>query len=162
MSDELVPTPEEKREIDAIFQRLAPAGDTLGIYHVIESQLGVLHTRSMALIQLAGVVITVTGFSGRIIADTNLIAQLCIITGLVLVLVAAAICLAFVMPVRWVTSYLHLPPEQWILTALRRRRRKSRAFALASAILILGLTFYIAAISIMLLNPTAAELTMIR
>lgn len=162
MTDAPTPDPDEKREIDAIFSRLAPDGNLLSVYNVIEGQLGVLHTRSMSLIQLAGVVITVTGFSGRIIADTNLTAQMSIITGLVLVLVAAAVCLGFVMPVRWVSSYLHLPPEQWVLTALRRRKRKNRAFALASAILVLGLTFYILAISIMLLNPGAAELKMVR
>lgn len=160
--DEYNPTPWEEREIDAIFSRFSPDEDPVPVYDIIDGQLNVMHNRSMALIQLAGVVITVTGFSGRIIADTNLAAQLCIITGLSLVLVSAAICLAFVMPIRWITSYIHLPPRTWLLTALRRRRRKNKAFGIASMILVVGLVFYIVAISIMLLNPGAAELHLAR
>lgn len=156
------PNPEEEIEIDSIFKHFSPDGDPVPIYQIIDNQLNVMHNRSMSLIQLAGVVITVTGFSGRIIADTNLAAQLCIIIGVSLVLVAAAICLTFVMPIRWITSYMNLPPRIWLLTAIRRRKKKNRAFAIASAVLIVGMVFYITAISIMLLNPEAAELQLVR
>jgi hypothetical protein len=57
------------------------------------------------------------------------------------------------MPIRWMSSYLHLPVQDWLLIALRRRQRKSIAFTIASWTLILGLILYVAAISIMLLNP---------
>lgn len=153
---------QEQSEMASIFRHYGADGDVREVYRLVEGQHTIVHQRAQALTQLAGVVITVTGFSGRIIADTNVTAQVCIVAGLVLVLCSAAIALLFVMPIRWMSSYLDLPPEQWLLTALRRRKRKSRAFALATWILILGLLFYVAAISLMLLNPEAAELTRVR
>lgn len=112
--------------------------------------------------QLAGVVITVTGFSGRIIADTSSAAQNLIVFGLALVAAAACLALGFVMPIRWVSVYMHLPVEDWVLVTLRRRERKARAIRVATAVLVLGMIAYMSAIGMMLLHPEAAELKRVR
>lgn len=149
----------EKTEIEHLHRVF---GEAPRIYQVLDAQLAALHSRALSLVQIAGVVITVTGFSGRIIADTNHIAQLMIVTGLSLVVVAAAIAIGFVMPVRWISTYMHLGEEKWMAVAIRRRNRKTHAFWLASVILLFGMTFYIGSISIMLMNPQAAELKKVR
>lgn len=156
------PTPDEQREIDAIIAHFGKNDDRQSIYRLVDGQLNVLHARATSLIQLASVVITVTGFSGRIIADTNDLAQGLIIAGVTLVLVAAVVSLLFVLPIRWISSLLHLSTQEWILYYLRRRRRKSVAIRMSTAILVLGMSLYIASIAIMLLYPEAAELQKVR
>jgi hypothetical protein len=160
--DKLPPNGAERREIASIKEFFCKGGDEQRAFQLLDGQLSVLHTRAMALAQLAGVVITVTGFSGRIIADTNVLAQILIIIGVVLVVTAAAIAVGVVMPIRWISSYLHLGTDRWMLIAIRRRNRKNRAFRFAAALLILGMAFYITSISIMLLYPEATELTRVR
>ncbi|HNM45866.1 hypothetical protein IT571_00090 [Candidatus Sumerlaeota bacterium] len=157
------PTPEEQREMDSLHRHFGGGENGLQkIYAVVESQHGIVHQRAQSLIQLAGVVVTVTGFSGRIIADTNLTAQILIVVGLSLVVLAAGIALLRVMPIKWMSSYMHLDERDWLVTALRRRELKSRAFALASVILMIGMICYVSSISIMLMNPWAAELQKVR
>ena len=153
--DSAPPTTLEEREVQAIvaaFPAVLPH-DRSPIYRLLDAQLTVLHGRAQSLMQLAGVVITVTGFSGRIIADTSKEAQTLIVTGVALVSAAACLALGFVMPIRWVSSYMHLPVEQWVLVTLRRRERKSRAIRVATAVLVIGMVCYIAAIAMMLVHP---------
>ena len=57
---------------------------------VLERQMNVLHTRSQVLLSLAGIVVTVTGFSGRVIAGTGIFAKITIVLGLSVVLLCAA------------------------------------------------------------------------
>ncbi|MBI1292230.1 hypothetical protein GC173_13470 [bacterium] len=152
----------ERTEVEALKRGFSKGDDFSRIYQLLDGQLAVLHTRALALVQVAGVIITVTGFSGRIIADTNVTAQLLIVTGLSLVVLAAALAIGFVMPVRWISTYIHLDPEKWMAVAIRRRNRKTNAFWVASIILLFGMTFYIGSISIMLMNPQAAELKKVR
>ncbi|MDK2972220.1 MAG: hypothetical protein PWP23_1975 [Candidatus Sumerlaeota bacterium] len=156
------PSEEEAREIDAIFLRFGGGDSIPRIYEIINQQLNVIHMRAQSLIALGSVVITVTGFSGRIIADTNRYAQLLIVLGITLVGVAAGITLTRVMPLRWVTSYMDLEPRDWLLTALRRRTHKSRALRVALVFMTLGMISYLTSIAIMLMFPEATELTRIR
>jgi hypothetical protein len=157
------PSAEEKQEIHAILQYFRNAGGGReAIYNLVDSQLTVLHGRAQSRLQMAGVVITVTGFSGRIIADTNKSAQALIIGGVALVALASIFTLAFVMPIRWLSGYLYLNDDDFLLLALRRRKKKHQAFKIASAILVFGMAMYVAAIAIMLYYPEATELTKVR
>jgi hypothetical protein len=148
--------------MDAIFRHFGGLDNVPRIYEIVNQQLNVIHMRAQSLIALGSVVITVTGFSGRIIADTNRWAQLLIVTGIALVGVAAGITLTRVMPLRWVTSYMDLPPREWLLTALRRRTAKNRALRTALIFMTLGMVSYLMSIAIMLMFPEATELTRTR
>ena len=64
--------------------------DQPGMMAMLERQFAVLHNRAQVLLGLGGIVITTTGFSGRLIAGTNRVAQVSIIVGVGLVLTAAA------------------------------------------------------------------------
>lgn len=129
-------------------------GDGARALEFLERQLNTLHARAQVLMSLAGVVVTVTGFSGRLIAGTNLAAQIFLIAGLVCVLVSAAVVFARVMSVRWVTSAL-AEPEIVVALAqvIARRDRKTRSYTFGGCVLVLGIALYCVAIAIMLLNP---------
>ncbi|MEQ8820610.1 MAG: hypothetical protein RLY93_10220 [Sumerlaeia bacterium] len=149
-------TEAERQEMVAI-ERLTTNAQLLKTFDILDKQLNALHLRGTAVITIVGVVVTVTGFSGRIIAGTSTFAQTCVIGGLALCIAAAAVTFAFVMPIRWITSYLHLGQHQWLLTAIRRRNRKTRAFRFAAFLLIIGIALYGIAIAQMLAFPFAYE-----
>src|SRR5690606_26861657 len=71
----------------------------------MQRQFDVLQARSQMLLTLCGIVITVTGFSGRIIAQAGEWAKLSIVGGLALVLLSGAIVVVGVLPLRWLTTH---------------------------------------------------------
>ncbi len=155
-------TPGEAREIDSIVAHFGGGEDRERIHALLNGQLSLVYGRATSLVQIASVVITVTGFSGRIIADTSRVAQVLVIGGVSTVSLAAASALFFVLPVRWITLSMHLPLRDWILTVIRRRDAKVRAIQFATGLLIIGMVLYIAAIALMLADPGAAELKRVR
>ena len=126
------------------------------IMEMLERQFTVLHNRAQVLLGLCGIVITTTGFSGRIIANTDKLAQLCIVVGVFLVLIAAAVVVWGVLHLRWLTIQPGESTEQWLHTCLTYRDRKTNSYRVGIALLLIGLTFYVIAIADMLLNPRVA------
>ena len=123
------------------------------IMSMLERQFGVLHNRAQVLLTLCGIVISTTGFSGRLIAGTNLAAQLLVILGVSLVLASAAVVVWGVQHLSWLTLQKGDLIGGWLRTCLAYRDRKTRFYRLGIALMLLGLTAYVGAISIMLLNP---------
>lgn len=140
-----------KNEADRIMKLVK--GDMLNALAIVKDQLQVLHTRAQVLLSLAGVVITVTGFSGRIIADTNKASQLFIIAGLFTVLLSAVIMSTKVMSVKWLTGEVYGDDLETLQGIIRRRNSKTTAYQLGGRVLILGIFLYCVAVSIMLMNP---------
>ncbi|NOZ60374.1 MAG: hypothetical protein GXO74_01695 [Calditrichaeota bacterium] len=120
--------------------------------NILEGQLNVLHLRAQVLMSLAGIVITVTGFSGRSIAGTSLIAQILIIAGLATVLTSAVWVFLKVMTVKWLTAENFAEPQKTLIKIIERRNRKTRAFVNGGKILCFGLFLYAAAFALMLLH----------
>lgn len=123
---------------------------------MLERQFVVLHNRSQILIGLCGIVITTTGFSGRLIAGTSRFAQVLVIAGVATILLAAALVVWGVQHIRWLTQQPGDDLQNWVLTCLAYRDRKTAIYRIAIAFLLVGLLFYVAAIAIMLLHPSAA------
>lgn len=123
------------------------------IMAMLERQFTVLHNRTQVMLGLCGVVITTTGFSGRIIAGTNFLAQVLIINSVALVLLAAAVVVWSVLHLRWLTQQTGADVRSWLMTALAYRDRKTDAYRVGIALLLVGLTLYVGAIAIMLLYP---------
>ncbi len=126
---------------------------------MLERQFGVLHNRAQVLLALAGVVITTTGFSGRLIAGTNRAAQVCIIIGVALALLSAAVVCWGVLHLRWLTLQPGDDLRSWLLTSLGYRDTKTSAYRLGVIILLVGLVFYVIAIAIALLYPAQGMLS---
>ncbi|HBR94095.1 MAG TPA: hypothetical protein DEA90_08015 [Opitutae bacterium] len=130
-------------------------GDLMAALKVAESQLNIVYTRAQVLMSLAGMVVTVTGFSGRLIAGSSSAAQLFIVAGLLVSLSSAAWVFRRVMRVQWVTSLASQDREHALEQALYRRNRKTSAYTLGGTLLFIGLVLYAIAIALMLTNPVA-------
>ncbi|MBI1336194.1 MAG: hypothetical protein GC164_04440 [Phycisphaera sp.] len=139
---------EELARIRAIYR-----DDTAAIMAMLERQFAVLHNRAQVLLGLCGIVISTTGFSGRIIAGTNRLAQALIILGVTGVLAAAGIVSWGVLHLRWLSQQPGELPDGWLATSLAYRDRKTRYYRYAIVIMLVGLTLYVGAICVMLANP---------
>lgn len=120
---------------------------------MLERQFTVLHNRAQVLLGLCGVIISTTGFSGRLIAGTNAYAQWLIIAGVVFVLLSAAVVCWGVLHLRWLTMQLGRDTPEWLATTLSYRDTKTSAYRIGLLLMLVGLALYAAAIAIMLLNP---------
>jgi hypothetical protein len=123
------------------------------IMAMLERQFAVLHNRAQVLLGLCGIVITTTGFSGRLVAGTNAAAQWLIIAGVALTLIAAAIVVWGVLHLYWLTMQPGNTTRAWLLASLAYRDKKTRAYRIGISLLLIGLTVYAAALAIMLLYP---------
>ena len=121
----------------------------------LERQFSILHNRSQVLLGLCGVIITTTGFSGRLIAGTNAAAQWLIILGVSLSLLSALVVVWGVLHLRWLSQQAGDVLMPWLITCLEYRDRKTRAYRWAITIFLSGAAAYVMAIAIMLLNPGA-------
>jgi hypothetical protein len=127
-------------------------GDAAKIMHTIESQLSILSARAQTLLSLAGITITVTGFSGASIARSGKLAAVLLVAGLCVVLVAASQAMTGILRVRWVTSIVPSSLEVAVHSALDVRDGKTRVFSRALGLLIVGLSLYVASVALLLLK----------
>ena len=128
------------------------------IMAMLERQFTVLHNRAQVLLALCGIVVTTTGFSGRLVAGTNVAAQWLIIVGVALTLLAAAIVVWGVLHLYWLTMQPGETTRAWLLASLAYRDRKTRAYRIGIWLLLVGLMVYAAALAIMLLYPKVGAL----
>jgi hypothetical protein len=152
----MFPTPSLSRheEADRIIASYGSEPSNFGeIMSMLERQFAVLHNRAQVLLTLCGIVISTTGFSGRLIAGTNLAAQLLVILGVSLVLASAAVVVWGVQHLSWLTLQKGELIREWLVICLAYRDHKTRCYRLGIALMLFGLAAYVVAISIMLLNP---------
>lgn len=126
-------------------------GDGLRAFEMVQAQLGVLVLRTQVMLSLSGIVITVTGFSGRAIAQTSALARGSVVLGLVLVLAAAAVAVGGVLRLRWMTQELGGDPLAALERGIAIRDRKSRYLAVALTLFVTGFAAYCLAVAQLLL-----------
>ena len=143
------PRQEEISRIIKIYGR----DDTRSIMEMVERHFMVLHHRSQVLLGLSGIVITTTGFSGRLIAGTNDLAKWLIISGVALVMAAAATVCYGVLHLRWLTQHPGQEIEEWLDLTLAYRDRKTRFYRVGIVMTMIGLTLYVGSIFVMLWYP---------
>jgi hypothetical protein len=129
------------------------AGSELEAYRMLERQLAVLVLRTQVLLSLAGIVITVTGFSGRAIAQTGPLARACIAIGIVVVLLSAVTAIAGVLRLQWLSQVLGEDPLENLVRGITIRDRKARFLGVALILFVVGFAFYVAAVAQLLLWP---------
>src|SRR5438067_1842154 len=134
-----------RREADHILKICL--GDHLQAYEVVERQLGVLVMRAQVMLSLSGIVITVTGFSGRAIAETSDTARFCISSGILIVLLAAVVAIRGVLRLRWLSQEIDDEAVVTLLRGLEVRDRKSRNLRTALMIFVTGFALYCIAIA---------------
>lgn len=118
----------------------------------IDSQLAILAARAQTLLSLAGITVTVTGFSGANIARTGRLAASLLVSGLGVVLASATVAMVGILHVRWVTSLAPCSLEDAIRNALEVRDAKTRNFSAALRLLVVGLALYGASVALLLLG----------
>lgn len=128
------------------------AGDATRVFALVEAQLSSLASRAQMLLQLAGLTITVTGFSGANIARSGRLAAILVVSGLVTVLVGASLSMGGILRVRWLSQLAPCAPREALVAAIRMRDDKTTIFKRALALVIIGLALYIASISLLLLG----------
>jgi hypothetical protein len=128
-------------------------GDLSSSLEILDRQLNTLYLRAQVLMSLCGVVITVTGFSGRIIAGTSRLAQVSIIAGLSTVLLSAVYMFVKVMTIKWITTEISDDPIKTLTKIIERRNRKTSAYVNGGIILCCGFMLYCIAVALMLLSP---------
>ena len=128
-------------------------GKLADIMAMLERQFAVLHNRAQVLLTLCGIVISTTGFSGRLVAGTNQTAQACIIAGVGLILLSAIVCSWGVLHLRWLSMQKGTDTRAWLESSLRYRNVKTTSYRVAVVIMLFGLTTYCIALGIMLANP---------
>jgi hypothetical protein len=126
-------------------------GDRLRAFEMVQAQLGVLVLRTQVVLSLSGIVITVTGFSGRAIAQTSALSRGCIVAGLFLVLGAAAVAVGGVLRLKWLTQTLGDDILATIHRALEIRDKKSRFLSAALALFVAGFALYCVAVAQLLI-----------
>lgn len=122
-------------------------GDHRAAYELVERQLGVLVMRTQVLLSLCGIVITVTGFSGRAVAQTSDLARACIASGILIVLAAALVAIGGVLRLRWLSAAIADTPADTVARAIALRDAKSRFLAAAMLLFGVGFSLYCVAIA---------------
>lgn len=126
-------------------------GSALRAFDIVQGQLGVLVLRTQVMLSLSGIVITVTGFSGRAIAETSLLARVSVVSGLVLVLAAAAVAVGGVLRLKWLTEELGPEPLVVLTKGIALRDRKARFLSVALTLFVLGFSLYCLAVAQLLI-----------
>lgn len=147
MADQRVPTPlQEATRILALAD-----GSGYRAFEMIERQLSVLVLRTQVMLSLSGIVITVTGFSGRAIAQTSDLARLSISAGIFVVLAAAVVAITGVLRLHWLTQELGPDILATLVRGLAIRDAKSRSLRRSLLLFTVGVSLYCFAIAQLLL-----------
>ncbi|MGB6123202.1 MAG: hypothetical protein WBG80_14940, partial [Bacteroidota bacterium] len=102
--------------------------------------------RSHLLLTLGTLALTITGFSGPKIAQTNLFARYSMAFGIVFVLSALVILLLGSLRIRWTTQIMGSDARETLSRIIRYRNQKTRLYFLELTLLVIGLTSYVASI----------------
>jgi len=152
MAPTAVSRDDEMRHLIALY-----GGDAPRIMSAIQSQLVILATRAQVLLQLAGITITVTGFSGANIARSGRLAASLLVSGLVVVLAAASIAMNGILRVEWTTKLAPSGIQDAVRNALEIRDEKTRHYSMALRLLMVGLALYVSSVALLLLGNLPAR-----
>lgn len=109
-------------------------------------QFQVLQTRSQLLLTLATLTLTITGFSGPKIAQTNALARYSIALGLVFVLISTILVLIGTLRIQWMTQVEAETPRATLVAILTYRNQKSALYRVELLLLVIGLACYVTSV----------------
>jgi hypothetical protein len=119
-------------------------GDDYGrLFGVVKESFALLQTRSQMLLGLATICLTITGFSGPRMAQSNPFSRFFIGFGLVFVLAAVTAIVAGPLRFRWVTAWRADTLDETLIANIRRRDVKTCWYRIATFLLLTGLTGYL-------------------
>lgn len=135
---ELTPS-EELKHLKLIFGEMP----TASIYNNLISSFTIIQTRAQILLSLATICLTITGFSGPKIAESNLLSRYSIALGLVFVLVSIAFVLSGPLRIKWATQLFVENMDKTMEVLIQRRNLKTSQYHKSMFFLAIGLSFYV-------------------
>ena len=109
---------------------------------LLSAQFQILQSRSQLMVSLVTITLTITGFSGPKIAESNVYSRYFLAIGLTLSLIAASILLFGILRLSWVTRERATPFAKVLEHIIRRRNLKTNYYRAGLITLVLGLGFY--------------------
>lgn len=140
MSDASQPEPhDEAQRLIEVFEGRRP--ELLGF---LSAQLSVLKTQASMMMGLAGLTITVTGFSGHHMVRAGRVSTAFMVAGVVGVLLAIVVTLQVMLRVRWLSQDLvGRDLLESVRVTILRRDLQQRGLRIAGAFLAIGLAGYL-------------------
>jgi uncharacterized membrane protein len=153
------PVRPDEREVAALF--VIYNDDLTRIHDVLIRQFSVLQSRTQLLLTLATITLTITGFSGPRIAGTHAVIGWLMGGGLLFVLASIALVLTGTLRLRFASEILDpARPRESVTEILCQRNRKTRIFLWSLALLVIGLSGYVAAVIAYLVIGDPASVTL--
>lgn len=115
----------------------------IGLFATIREAFTILQTRSQMLLGLATICLTITGFSGPRMAQSNGISRFFIGFGLSFVLASIIAVVAGPLRFRWITAWKAGTLDETLIENIMRRDQKTRLYRLATTLLMIGLSGYL-------------------
>ena len=121
-------------------------GSPVQALQFLSNQFTVIQARSQFLLTLGTLTLTITGFSGPKIAQTNGFSRYSIALGIFLVLCSMLMMLLATNKIRWVTQQDRGDARTNIRTTIEYRNRKTRFYQYELYLLVTGLSCYVASV----------------
>jgi hypothetical protein len=119
-------------------------GDDYGkLFGSVKESFALLQMRSQMLLGLATICLTITGFSGPKMAQSNAFSRFFIGFGLSFVLAAVAAVVAGPLRLQWITAWRADSLDETLVQNICRRDSKTRMYKVATTLLLTGLTGYL-------------------
>jgi hypothetical protein len=113
------------------------------LFAAIREAFSILQTRSQMLLGLATICLTITGFSGPRMAQSNPVSRFFLGFGLLFVLASVAAVVAGPLRFQWMTAWKAGSLDETLIENIRRRDSKTRWYRIATFLLLVGLTGYL-------------------
>jgi len=126
---------------------------------VLTIQFTVIQARTQMVLTLATIILSVLGFSGPRIAGSGLFAREAMIIGLLCVLGGVVTALISSLRIYWLTQFLETDAVERLSAMISYRNRKTRLFVLELAMVVCGLSCFVAALIAYLLSGSHALLS---
>jgi len=144
---EKINTPEE--EADYLLELYD--GKLSSCLEFTKQHFSVIQTRSQLLLTICTLALTITGFSGPRIVQTNMFARYSMVLGIVFVLSTMLILLIGGLRIRYVTQIVGDTPRETLAAIIDYRNRKTRLYGIELSLLVIGLSGYVASVVTFLL-----------
>lgn len=112
----------------------------------LHDQFNVIQARGQFLLSLGTLTLTITGFSGPKIAQTNAFSRYSIALGISLVLVSMLVLLLGSNRIRWVSQARAENEEKTLAAIIRYRHQKTMYYLVELYLLVAGLSCYVASV----------------
>ena len=126
-----------KEELDFL-KEIHGHDDSAKCFAVLKDSFTLLQTRAQMLLCLATICLTITGFSGPRMAQSNIYSRFFIGFGLTFVLFSVMALVTWPLRLRWMTAWKSEDVEQTIMLHLRQRNLRTKFYRIAMVFLMIG------------------------